>query len=179
MTRQALITAHLEALNRKDVERVLAIFDVNAECDAYGEKVRGTRAIAKELETVMRRWETITYRPEAWYERGDHVICFSEVSAVGHGRWLPDRLNARVAQRWVMDGDAAISLESFILQTGAEAWDATAEMLLEGVVEARDETVPLDPVTRLTELRALGDLRSRGLLTEVEFEAEKLRILGS
>jgi hypothetical protein len=36
-----------------------------------------------------------------------------------------------------------------------------------------------DPMTdRITQLRALGDLRSQGVLTEAEFEAQKRLILG-
>ena len=38
---------------------------------------------------------------------------------------------------------------------------------------------PSDPMaTKLAQLRELGELRSQGVLTEAEFEAQKQRILG-
>ena len=44
---------------------------------------------------------------------------------------------------------------------------------------ARSPSAAEEDDDRLDDLERLGDLRSRGLLTDVEFEAEKRRILGS
>ncbi|HEY3610964.1 MAG TPA: SHOCT domain-containing protein [Pseudonocardiaceae bacterium] len=45
------------------------------------------------------------------------------------------------------------------------------------VVTDTQETAPDNGETMLAQLRELGELRSRGVLTEAEFEAQKSRIL--
>ena len=70
---------------------------------------------------------------------------------------VSNRVNRRQAERWAAQDQAAYSQEEVPPPTAAPA--ATGE-------------------SRIEQLKALGELKAQGVLTDVEFEAEKARILG-
>lgn len=80
------------------------------------------------------------------------------------------RVQRRQQQRWAAQDQAAAAQA----QAQAQATQPPAP-----APEATPAAAPMDFDTKIAQLEKLGELRDKGILTDVEFEVQKARLLAS
>lgn len=98
MTGSGLVTALLDALNRRDLDGVVATLDPDVEwfdqAAIPGEDIhRGTAAVRAHFQTWLDAWESLTYDIEELIEDGDQIVLMLTRRAVptGGGDEVADR----------------------------------------------------------------------------------------
>ena len=80
---------------------------------------------------------------------------------------VSNRVSRRQANRWAAQDEQAYQAQAYQQQAYEQTYDAPPPAPAH------------DMETRLAQLQQLGELKSQGVLSQEEFEAQKRRILGS
>ena len=84
-----------------------------------------------------------------------------------------------VARTAVIAGTAT-AVSNRVSRRQANRWAGQDQQAYEDQQEAYDEPAPADDMdAKLAQLKELGELKSQGVLSEAEFQAQKRRILGT
>jgi ketosteroid isomerase-like protein len=105
-----------EALNRGNVDAVLAVCDSDVECrlpqgGITTGTLRGHQAVRAFLEGYIEAFESFRLEPEQFLEADDRVVVFLQVLGRGRGSGL--EVNVRPAHVWTMRSGKAIRVEAF------------------------------------------------------------------
>jgi ketosteroid isomerase-like protein len=104
-----------QALNRGDIEAVLAICDSEIECRLPAGGISGTlcghQALKGFLQSYVEAFESFQLVPEEFLDAGDRVAVFLRMSGRGRGSGL--EVDVQPAHVWTMQRGRAVRVEAF------------------------------------------------------------------
>jgi ketosteroid isomerase-like protein len=104
-----------QALNRGDIEAVLAICDSEIECrlpdGGISGTLRGHQALKGFLQSYLEAFESFQLAPEEFLDADDRVAVFLRMSGRGRGSGL--EVDLRPAHVWTMQSGRAVRVEAF------------------------------------------------------------------
>ncbi|GGF08028.1 Short C-terminal domain-containing protein [Chishuiella changwenlii] len=78
-----------------------------------------------------------------------------------------------------MKDQNTIILRAFTKKVGEET-DSIFKLLMQKISEfKKSQNTPVNPISKMDELKKLGELKSLGIITEEEFQVEKQKLLNS
>jgi ketosteroid isomerase-like protein len=105
-----------QALNRGEVEAVLALCDSEIECrlpegGISTGTLRGHQALKDFLHSYMEAFESFQLVPEEFLDADDRILVFLRMSGRGRGSGL--EVEVRPAHVWTMQSGKAVRMEAF------------------------------------------------------------------